>query len=67
MTISVLQENNTTTKPLNQNKMKQTGLKTCYCCHLDKNKSEMQEIGVWVCNQCLDKSKTPVKKSVKSE
>lgn len=36
--------------------------KTCYNCHLDKNKSEMQDVGVWVCNDCLEKSKTPVKK-----
>jgi ribosomal protein L37AE/L43A len=47
--------------------MKQTGLKTCYSCHVDKLKAEMQDIGVWVCNQCLDKSKTPVKKTVKTE
>ena len=48
--------------------MKQTELKTCYYCHLEKNKSEMQEIGVWVCNVCLEKSKPLVKKQVtKSE
>lgn len=41
--------------------------KPCYNCHLHKDKSEMQEIGVWVCNECLEKFKTPVKKSLKSE
>jgi hypothetical protein len=42
--------------------------KTCYSCHLDKIKSEMQEIGVWICNQCLEKSKPAGKKSsTKSE
>ena len=51
----------------NQNNMKQTGLKTCYSCHVDKLKAEMQDIGVWVCNECYEKSKAPVKKPVKSE
>lgn len=41
--------------------------KTCYNCRLSKNKSEMQEIGVWICNECLEKSKPPVKKPSKSE
>lgn len=30
--------------------------KNCFYCHLEKNTSDMQEIGVWVCNQCLEKS-----------
>lgn len=41
--------------------------KTCYSCHIDKVVVEMQQIGVWVCNECLEKTKTPVKKPVKSE
>lgn len=41
--------------------------KTCYSCHVDKPVADMQQIGVWVCNECLDKSKPPVKKSSKSE
>lgn len=47
--------------------MEQTGLKTCYYCHVEKLKAEMQDIGVWVCNECYEKSKAPVKKPVKSE
>lgn len=47
--------------------MKQTGLKTCYSCHIEKIKTEMQDIGVWICNECLEKSKKVVKKPVKSE
>lgn len=41
--------------------------KPCYNCHTIKNISDMKEIGVWVCNACLEKFKTPVKKSLKSE
>ena len=41
--------------------------KPCFHCHTEKDKSEMQEIGVWICNECLEKSKAPVKKSTKSE
>lgn len=40
--------------------------KTCYSCQLDKNKSEMQQIGVWVCNECLEKSKPTDKKPNKT-
>jgi ribosomal protein L37AE/L43A len=49
---------------LNKIDMKTQLIKTCYCCHLDKNKSEMQEIGVWICNECFEKSKPPVKKQI---
>ena len=53
---------------MKENIIKNVTEKTCYNCHLDKNKSEMQNIGVWVCNECLEKSKTPAKKqTVKSE
>lgn len=31
--------------------------KKCYSCHVDKPVAEMQQIGVWVCNECLEKSK----------
>ena len=41
--------------------------KRCYKCHLEKPRSEMQEMGVWVCNQCFEKFSAPVKKPVKSE
>ena len=34
--------------------------KKCFSCHLEKNSSEMQEIGVWLCNECLDKTKPSV-------
>lgn len=47
--------------------MTKEALKSCHYCHVYKNKSEMQEIGVWVCNECLEKSKAPDKKSVKSK
>jgi ribosomal protein L37AE/L43A len=47
---------------MKEDKIERVILKTCFHCHLDKNKSEMQDIGVWVCNECLDKSKAPVKK-----
>jgi hypothetical protein len=36
--------------------------KPCYRCHVMKDKSKMQEIGVWICNECLEKLKTPEKK-----
>jgi ribosomal protein L37AE/L43A len=39
--------------------------KNCYYCHLDKIKSEMQEIGVWVCNDCLEKANDPLVKKKK--
>jgi len=41
------------------NKIKE---KPCYYCHNIKNIIDMQEIGVWICNECLEKSKTPNKK-----
>jgi hypothetical protein len=35
--------------------------KPCYNCHKIKNISDMKEIGVWVCNACLDKYDKPTK------
>lgn len=35
--------------------------KPCYNCHKIKNISDMKEIGVWVCNSCLDKYDKPAK------
>jgi ribosomal protein L37AE/L43A len=35
--------------------------KPCYNCHKIKNISDMKEIGVWVCNACLDKYDKPAK------
>ena len=58
---------NTENQNVNQNKMTKEVLKSCHYCHVYKNKSEMQEIGVWVCNECLEKSKALDKKSVKSK
>lgn len=36
--------------------------KTCYYCHLDKDTAEMQQIVVWFCNDCFEKSKASDKK-----
>jgi ribosomal protein L37AE/L43A len=36
--------------------------KNCYYCHLDKDTAEMQQIVVWFCNDCLEKSKGSNKK-----
>lgn len=41
--------------------------KTCYYCRIEKNTSEMQQIVVWFCNTCLEKSTPKSKKSIKSE
>ena len=43
---------------LNRKKMN----KSCYTCHVVKNISEMEEIGVWVCKDCLKKSENKRKK-----
>ena len=39
--------------------------KSCYTCHVVKNISEMEEIGVWVCKDCLKKSENKSKKKKK--
>tara|TARA_R110002074_G_scaffold114748_3_gene245317 strand:- start:634 stop:753 length:120 start_codon:yes stop_codon:yes gene_type:complete len=31
--------------------------KRCYYCHTEKPISEMKEMGVWVCDTCLNKTK----------
>lgn len=40
--------------------------KPCYYCHIIKNISDMKEIGVWVCNTCLDKFDKTVKPKSKN-
>lgn len=34
--------------------------KKCFSCHIEKNITEMQQIGIWLCNDCLDKTKPGV-------
>lgn len=41
--------------------------KTCYYCRIEKNTSEMQQIVVWFCNTCSEKSTPKSKKSIKSK
>ena len=41
--------------------------KTCYYCKIEKDTSEMQQIVVWFCNTCSEKSTLKSKKSIKSE
>ena len=41
--------------------------KICYYCRIEKNTSEMQQIVVWFCNTCSEKSTPKSKKSIKSE
>jgi len=42
--------------------------KPCFSCHVVKCTSQMEEMGVWVCKKCLEKSeKKPKKKSKKKK
>ena len=36
--------------------------KPCYSCHVVKDTSDMEELGVWVCKDCLEKSESKSKK-----
>jgi len=38
--------------------------KPCYYCHVVKNTSEMEEIGVWVCKDCLKPSEKKKTKKI---
>lgn len=40
--------------------------KPCYNCHKINDISEMQEIGVWICNACLEKLNKPSKNKLKT-
>ena len=48
--------------PTVKSQMEKPIKKTCYYCHIDKNTVEMQQIVVWFCNDCLEKSKISDKK-----
>ena len=39
--------------------------KTCYYCKIEKDTSEMQQIVVWFCNKCSEKSSVSTKKKKK--
>ena len=34
----------------------------CYKCKVAKERSEMEDLGVWVCKDCLEKSESKSKK-----
>ena len=38
-------------------------IKPCYRCRERKPTSEMEEIGMWICKSCLNKSSKPKKKN----
>ena len=39
--------------------------KPCYSCHVVKDTSDMEELGVWVCKDCLEKFESKKKKKKK--
>ena len=38
---------------------------TCYKCREKKERSEMEDLGVWVCKECLEKLDSKSKKKKK--
>jgi ribosomal protein L37AE/L43A len=41
--------------------------KTCYYCKIEKDTSEMQQIVIWFCNKCSEKSSVSTKKKKKDD